>query len=732
MPLNLASPGILVREVDLTTGRVQPTAAIVGAMVGPFAKGPVEIPVSVETENNLLTTFGEPYPTDKQYEYWLSASSYLAYGGNMRIVRADDIDLRNSAVSTDIVSPTDVKIKSLDHYNQLGYDETLIPGIHFVSQNPGSWANGIRIAVIDSLADQELTISTSGLGTTFDASLVGCGVTQSIQKVSAGIGVTTVLDGYLKGIITGINTTTNKISVKVLNHIDDSGEEYIVDYQESGVWSFEANVPISIIEKNSETLTSIGSTVPLLKEDWFELQKIGISTFISVNWSSIAPKPGTTEFVGSRGGRFDELHILVIDGEGQITGNAGTIIEKHIGLSKASNATFSVGSPSYWRKYLTDNSSFIFGGSQPVGVVTTGFGEDFLLETNIGWDQPADNAIFGAAGSNTYVLSGGKNYSGTTSLTDTGAFVATVSSIADGYSLFENPDEFQVDFLIMGSANYTREGAQSLANKLISVSEMRKDAVAFISPHRGAILSDTSSQTAPTINSPADITENLISFYSSIASSTYAVFDSGYKYMYDRFSDTFRYVPLNGDIAGLCARTDINQFPWYSPAGTNRGAILNAVKLPYNPSKSQRDRLYTNRINSVVYSPGAGIILFGDKTGFGKASAFDRINVRRLFIYLERSISRSAKDVLFEFNDQLTRNNFTNTVEPFLRDVKAKRGIFDFLVVCDERNNTPEVIDNNEFIADIYIKPTRSINFIGLTFIATKTGVNFEEIIGTF
>jgi hypothetical protein len=304
-------------------------------MVGPFAKGPVEIPISIETENDLLTIFGEPYPTDKQYEYWLSASSYLAYGGNMRIVRADDVDLRNSAISSDITSPTDVKIKSLEHYSQLGYDETLIPGIHFVAQNPGSWANGIRVAVIDSFADQEITISTSGLGTTFDSSLVGCGVTQSIQKVSAGIGVTTVLDGYLKGIITGINTVTNKIAIKVLNHIADSGEEYIVDYQENGVWSFEANVNLTIIEKNSETLTSIGSTVPLLKEDWFELQKIGISTFISVNWATIAPRPGTTEYAESRGSRFDELHILVIDGEGQITGNAGTIIEKTYWIIKS-------------------------------------------------------------------------------------------------------------------------------------------------------------------------------------------------------------------------------------------------------------------------------------------------------------------------------------------------------------------------------------------------------------
>jgi phage tail sheath protein FI len=284
----------------------------------------------------------------------------------------------------------------------------------------------------------------------------------------------------------------------------------------------------------------------------------------------------------------------------------------------------------------------------------------------------------------------------------------------------------------MGSAGYAKETAQALANKLISVAELRKDALAFISPYRGAALTDTSSQTAVTVNSAADITDNVISFYAPITSSSYAVFDSGYKYMYDRFANTFRYVPLNGDIAGLCARNDINNFPWYSPAGTSRGAILNAVKLSYNPTKTQRDRLFSSRINPVIFSPGAGIILFGDKTGYAKASAFDRINIRRLFVYLENAISQAAKDQLFEFNDELTRTNFVNTIEPFLRDVQAKRGIFDYVVVCDETNNTAAVIDNNEFVADIYIKPARSINFIGLTFVATKTGVDFEEVIGNF
>ena len=227
------------------------------------------------------------------------------------------------------------------------------------------------------------------------------------------------------------------------------------------------------------------------------------------------------------------------------------------------------------------------------------------------------------------------------------------------------------------------------------------------------------------------ITDNVISFFAPVSSSSFAVFDSTYKYMYDRFADTFRYVPMNGDIAGLCARNDINNFPWFSPAGTARGAILNAVKLAYNPSQTQRDQLYSNRINPIIFSPGGGIVLFGDKTGLGKASAFDRINVRRLFIFLENAISGAARDQMFEFNDEITRTNFVNIVEPFLRDVQAKRGIFDFRVICDETNNTAAIIDNNEFVADIFIKPARSINFIGLTFVATRTGVSFEEVVGS-
>jgi len=337
--------------------------------------------------------------------------------------------------------------------------------------------------------------------------------------------------------------------------------------------------------------------------------------------------------------------------------------------------------------------------------------------------------VFNAIGKSDGVMEGGKNYDGNADITGDNALSVDLSKLVTGYSLFENADNFKVDFLVMGSANYTKESAQALANKLISVADTRKDAIAFISPYRQAFLNDTAAGTV-TVNNDETITQNVLDFFAPVTSSSYAIFDSGYKYMYDRFANTFRYVPLNGDIAGLCARNDIDNFPWFSPAGTSRGAILNAVKLTYNPSQTQRDRLYSARINPVIVSPGGGIILFGDKTGLAKASAFDRINVRRLFIFLEDSISAAARDQLFEFNDEITRTNFVNIVEPFLRDVQAKRGIQDYVVICDETNNTAAVIDNNEFVAEIFIKPARSINFIGLTFVATRTGVSFEEVIG--
>ena len=720
MPLNLASPGIVVREVDLTVGRVDPTSSGVGAIVAPFAQGPVEVPTIIGSEKDLLDTFGKPYGTDKHYEHWLTASSYLAYGGSLQVVRADNANLLNAKVG----AAASIKIKSLDHYEELGYDENPISDIVVAARSPGSWANGIRIGIIDSKADQILTVnSTSDI-------VVGYGVTQTISSTLPGAGTTSVLDGILKGIVTNITAATNQIEVKVLEHVSLGGTVTEVDYQPSGVYAFSGSGNVAIHTNGTATGVSSITTVSS-EQDWFDQQTLTTTSTTSVKWNTLADRPGTSAYAAARGSRFDEVHVVVIDGDGDITGNSGTVLEKHLGLSKAKDAEFSLGSPQYWRKFLVNGSELIFGGSQPAGIVTTGFDKGtFDKKTDIGWDQNAEGISFAATGNNNSEMTAGWNYDGAGNIDNAGALTAGLSGLVTGYGLFENTEQYDVDFILMGSAGYAKEDAQALANKCIAVAEARKDAVAFISPYRGAALTDTSDDRAVTVNSAETITDNVISFFSPITSSSYAVFDSGYKYMFDRFANTFRYVPLNGDIAGLCARNDANNFPWFSPAGTNRGAILNAVKLAYNPSKTQRDKLYSNRVNPVIFSPGSGIILFGDKTGFGKSSAFDRINVRRLFLFLEDAISAAAKDQLFEFNDEITRTNFVNIVEPFLRDVQAKRGIFDFVVICDETNNTAAIIDNNEFVADIFIKPARSINFIGLTFVATRTGVSFEEVIG--
>jgi phage tail sheath protein FI len=807
MPLNLASPGVLVREVDLTVGRIDPVSPSVGALAAPFAQGPVGEPTLIQNENDLLNTFGKPYNTDKHYEHWMVASSYLAYGGTLQVIRTDDNLMKNAMIG----DAASVKIRSLQHYNELNYDENTISNVVFAAKNPGSWGNTLRVAVIDGKADQILTgitttqvttfvgvatasdgdlgitttsvtgITTTGIeigqvvnaiagiidsGTTVSgistnlsnenvvtfnqATLntialdnvklsfgsntevsksidVGDGITQSISSTLPEPGTTRVLDGVLKGVVTGIGA--GEVYVKVVSHVSAASTETDVDYQNRGVYRFADSGNFNLFEK--DTTSSAGTVAYTGETDWFDAQKITLSSGSQVSWSGLAQRPQTSQYAAERGSRFDEVHVVVYDDLGTITGNEGTILEKHLALSKAKDATFSSGSPSYWRKFLAQNSEYVFGGSQPSGVqVVDHQSGKYELVTDTDWDQNAQNVSFSCIGNYHNQMSGGLNYAGISTITTTTALKSGLSDLISAYDIFTNEEDTDVDFLLMGSAAYDIEEAQALANKLIAVAEARQDAIAFISPYRAAAITDTSTQTASTVNNIDTITDNVLKYYSSITSSTYGVLDSGYKYMYDRFNNTFRYVPLNGDIAGTCARTDANSFPWFSPAGTDRGVILNAVKLAYNPGKLQRDKLYSERVNPVITARGQGTILFGDKTAYGKSSAFDRINVRRLFIYLENAISAAARDQLFEFNDELTRTNFVNIVEPFLRDVQSKRGIYDFVVICDQTNNTPAVIDNNEFVADIYIKPAKSINFIGLTFVATRTGVSFEEVIG--
>ena len=721
MPLNLASPGVIVREVDVTVGRVDPTSNTVAAIVAPFEKGPVESAVLIQNEQELLANFGQPRSVATHYETWFTASSFLAYGGNLLVLRSDGTSLYNANQSV-TGAATSIKVKSYEDYVNKGYDETAISSVVFAARTPGSWGNGLKVAIIDSRADQTL----SGITTT--NVVVGHGVTHSVSgTVIAGAGSTATLDGFVKGIVTGIGAST--LDVKVLSYVSAAGVETQVDYEPQGVYRFKSTGTVTIHANN--TGVGVATTAFASSPDWYDAQTITLNNG-TIPWNTLAPRPGTSRFAASRGSRFDELHVVVIDGNGDITANAGTVLEKHVALSKAKNAIYAAGSSSYWNKYIAEGSSLIFGGSQPTGVVTCGFtnSSTFSVGATKDWNSNTENnTTFKCLGSQTYTLGGGKNYDGGTSLDDSGSLQASLADLSSGYDLLTNTEEYNLDFILMGSAAYNKETCQALASKIISVAEQRQDTLAFVSPYRNAMLNLSGTSSFVPINS-ATITDNVISFYASLPSSSYAIFDSGYKYMYDKFAQTFRYIPLNGDIAGICARNDVSNAPWVSPAGTSRGAILNAVKLAYNPSKVQRDRLYSNRVNPVIFSPGSGIILFGDKTGLAKASAFDRINVRRLFIYIENAVKAAADDQLFEFNDETTRTNFVNIVDPFLRDILAKRGIIDYRVICDESNNTAAIIDNNEFIADIYIKPSRSINFVGLTFVATRSGVSFEEIVG--
>ena len=408
--------------------------------------------------------------------------------------------------------------------------------------------------------------------------------------------------------------------------------------------------------------------------------------------NTFSDEPGTSLFAQSRGATDDEMHVVVIDEDGLISGTQNTVIEAFGFVSKASDAKSDTGSSNYYKEVIYRTSNYVHWLGHPGANVTN-------------WGAEATNGLSFAtnAAANTKSLANG------TTVT------ATSGNLLYGWDRFELSETVDVSLLMTSNAEVT------VAGHVIDLAASRRDCVAFVSPPLAAVQSS---------DPVGDVVEYKVTTLNK--STSYAVMDSGWKYMYDKYNDVYRWVPLNGDIAGLCVRTDTERDPWFSPAGFNRGQIRNIVKLAFNPSKTQRDELYRNSINPVASFPGEGTVLFGDKTLQSKPSSFDRINVRRLFIVLEKAIARAARASLFEFNDEFTRSSFVNLVEPFLREVQGRRGIFDFRVVCDATNNTPEVIDRNEFVGDIYIKPTRSINSIQLNFVAVRTGVAFDEIVGRF
>jgi phage tail sheath protein FI len=448
------------------------------------------------------------------------------------------------------------------------------------------------------------------------------------------------------------------------------------------------------------TATNTSLTIDISTEDNYRLKSAYTSNTIDRYWefyNVVDRAPGQSEYVASFGNTSanDEVHVVIVDEDGKFTETPGQILEVYKNLSRADDAKTADGAARYYKTVINEQSKYIWWANDRSGAATAQ-AASIASSTN---ETPLSLSFEGATG--------GYN-----------ELNAPLSLIAGGYDLFASAEDVDVSLILQGKA----KSNATLANYIIdNICEVRKDCVAFVSPLKNDVVNNIGGEL-----------DSVLAFKNSVRSSSYAVVDSGYKYQYDKYNDVYRWVPLNGDIAGLCVRTDNTNDPWWSPAGFNRGNIKNIVKLAYNPGKADRDQLYKAGVNPVVAFPGQGIVLFGDKTALNKPSAFDRINVRRLFIVLEKAIATAAKFTLFEFNDEFTRAQFRNLVIPYLRDIKGRRGITDFLVVCDQTNNTAEVIDRNEFVGDIYIKPARSINFIQLNFVAVRTGVAFSEIVGKF
>ena len=570
-----------------------------------------------------------------------------------------------TASDDSVTSPYLLSIPTKDVYEASYYSATANP-FKWAARDPGVESNAIRVGVIDKGADVTLTLD-GALGTTTVGTLV--------QTTSGNAG------GAKSGYIYEWDATTNKVS------LISSDTWTTTDQIENGV-------------------TDLNVTAQV---EWYDQQEV----FTGLKWSSIAPRPGTSPYVADRGGANDEMHIAVWDATGAITGKPNTLLEKHTYLSKSNNSKTSSGSVNYYPTVILDKSSYIYWGSHETDVYDVSAnqgatGGNIAGTNNAGSASTETFDLFAAP--KTYTFQKGAE-----------TLSATSGEIITGLQEFADTETLDIDYLLMGPGDASsKTNTQAIASQVLSICAGRKDCVGFLSPYRGDVVGVTSSTTQ---------TNNVVSFYSNMASTSFGVFDNGWKYIYDRFADKYRYVPLNGDVAGLCASVTANGTPWFSPAGLNRGAIRGAVKLAYSPTKTERDALYQKRINPVTSLPGQGIVLFGDKTALASPSAFDRINVRRLFNVIEKTIGNAAKGVLFELNDEFTRSNFKNVVEPFLRGIQAERGITDFLVVCDSSNNTGAIIDANEFKADFYIKPARSINFITLTFVATRTGVSFQEVV---
>ena len=665
------SPGVEVKEVDLTN-IVPAVSTTIGAVCGPFEKGPVSEITSISSEKQLVEVFGKPNANN--FEYFFTAANFLQYSNSLRVVRTE------SALKNASSGGSGILIRNTLHYQESFADGQGTHGT-WSARTAGIHANGIKIDICDKNNFSEMSnkqvndASASAAEATitmdaFDAADFAVG---EVIEFYSDAGGTVFATGHeaQKYEITAVDTSAETITFRQLD--DPAGSGLIADLADDSYvkryWRF---------------------------SDLFDTA------------------PGTSEFASARGVGDDEIHIVVYDSSGRQTGfdndvageRLNSVLETFAFVSKHPEATTPQGNSNYYPDVIYRDSKFIYWGDHPTAAI----------DASGDWGQPlsSDLSVQGSKFFNK-LSTGVENVDRSTLANGTDDYAVTDGEQLTSYARFDDGEAVDVNLIMAAKATST------LATNLVTIVEKRKDALVFISPERSDVVGVADSNTQTT---------NVKNFFDLLPSTSFAVFDSGYKYQYDRFNDVYRYVPLNGDIAGVTAFTESVADAFFSPAGFTRGQIRGAVKLAYEPNKDQRDTLYKARINPVNSFPGQGTVLFGDKTALAKPSAFDRINVRRLFIILEKAIATAAKFQLFEFNDEFTRAQFKNLVEPFLREIQGRRGITDFKVVADESNNTGEVIDRNEFVADIFVKPTRSINFITLNFVAVRTGVAFTEIGG--
>ena len=654
--VELVSPGVLVKEKDLTLS-VRSGATSIGA-VGIFAKdGPAHQVITVQDENQLSSIFGKP--NGSNFEYWFTAANFLAYSNTLKVVRFITTGMLNATgAGAGVLIPNTISYQDGDGtYGP--YSSGQASGLgEFCARWAGAWGKSMDVAWCSTAAGYSEGTAAAGVTTIATANAIGATAITVASGATCNVGDIVYFqqsDGQHYR-ITGISTN-------ILT---------IVRYPEA------AGVGLS------QAVDGTGTAVQVQRYwRWYD---------------QFDRAPGTSAYAAAEGGSNDEMHIIVLDRGGVITGTADTVIEKWDAVSKGSDAKTPEGNANYFPDVLYNSSSYIYWLDFPAGQTNWGtpvLGTNFAAVTT----DPGSNVLVnGADGS-----------------------APTEGQRSTGYDLFKDPETSDINLLMSGPASVDGAGAITHAVKISDLVAARKDAVGFISPGRDDVVAVATSY---------DQQRNVVGFFDALASNSYTVFDSGYKKMYDKYNDVYRWVPLNGDIAGVCAYTDAVEDPWWSPGGLTRGQIRGSVELAFDPTQAERDALYRARVNPVVSFAGEGTVLWGDKTGLSANTAFSRINVRRLFITMEEACKVAARSILFEFNDEFTQENFKSMVNPYLADIQGRRGITDFLVVCDSTNNTPQVVDNNEFRADIFVKPTRSINYITLTFVATRTGVDFSEVVG--